>query len=66
MKKLRFALAMLSNAMLLGLIVLLYLDSRNPYMKFLTSDVSKIYILLTCVLGVITGCLYMARFRRRR
>ena len=58
-------LTLLTNAMLLGLILLVYLDGRNPYMLFLTSNVSKIYMLVLCGLGVLTTTLSMADLRRR-
>ena len=58
-------LTLLTNAMLLGLILLVYLDGRNPYMLFLTSNVSKIYMLILCGLGVLTTTLSIADLRRR-
>jgi len=58
-------LTLLTNAMLLGLILLVYLDGRNPYMLFLTSNVSKIYMLILCGLGILTTTLSMADLRRR-
>ena len=46
MKRFKLILAMLANALLLGLAVLVIVDARNPYMRFLTSTVSYIYLLL--------------------
>ncbi len=62
MKKLRMALTMLSNAFLLGLLVLVYLDQRNPfyYGGFLRSPTSRIYLVLLCGFGLLTGILSMA------
>ena len=64
MRKLFTALTMLANAMLLGLIVLVYLDGRNPFMAFLTSTASKVYILLACVLGLAVTVLCLVWLRR--
>lgn len=52
MKFLKFILPHLAIAMLLGLIVLLILDSRNPLMEFLTGDAAKIYMIIMCVLCI--------------
>ena len=65
MKRILFALTLLSNSMLLGMALLVYLDSRNPYMKFLTSGTSKIYILLMCLLGLTVGFLYLRNLWNR-
>ena len=61
MRGLKTALALLSNAMLLGLLLLVYLDGRNPYMAFLTSGVSKIYLVILCVLGLINGIILLSQ-----
>ena len=66
MKKLRIALIMLANAMLLGMILLVYLDGRNPFMAFLTSTASKVYILLMCVTALACLILCLTDLRRRR
>ena len=68
MKSLRIVLALLSNAFLLGLLLLLFLDGRNPYYYggFLTSASSKIYMVLLCAAGLLTNCLFLADLRRRR
>lgn len=63
-KKLRVFLILMTNAMLLGLILLVYLDGRNPYMLFLTSGPSKIYLLILCGLGLLTTFLSLADVRR--
>ena len=65
MKKMKIFLAMLANAFLLGLALLVFLDSRNPFMAFLTSTPSHIYLLLLAVLGVAVCSLYIAELRRR-
>ena len=64
MKRFKVFLAMLANALLLGLIVLVVVDARNPYMRFLTSGPSHVYLLLTCALGVTVVSLYIASLRR--
>ena len=61
MKKLKTVLALFSNAMLLGLLLLIYLDGRNPYMAFLTSGVSKVYLVILCLLGLTNGILILAQ-----
>ena len=62
MKKLRIALVLLSNAMLLGLMVLIYLDQRNPYYYggFLSSPSARSYLLVLCVCSLLTGIFSMA------
>ena len=42
----------LAISMLLGLLVLVLLDSRNPLMKFLNSEASYYYIVITCLLCI--------------
>ena len=64
MKRFRIFLAMLANALLLGLAVLVFVDERNPYMRFLTSGPSHVYLLLTRALGVTVVSLYIASLRR--
>ena len=51
-------------SMLLGLILLVYLDGRNPLMEFLTSDASKAYLLILCAAGLTTAVLYISDRRR--
>lgn len=57
MKFLKFILPHLAIAMLLGLVVLMILDGRNPLMNFLTGSAAKTYMLIMCVLciGVIAA-----------
>ena len=52
MKRLHTALTLLANAFLLGMLVLVFLDGRNPTMAFLTSEASRVYILLMCLLAL--------------
>ncbi len=68
MKNLRIFLVLLSNALMLGLLLLLYLDGRNPYYYggFLTSASSKIYMAVLCGVGLLTNVLFLADLRRRR
>ena len=54
-----------SISMLLGLVVLIYVDMRNPLMNFLTSTPSKIYLLILCAAGLATAILYITDRRRR-
>jgi hypothetical protein len=63
-KRFKLILAMLTNAMLLGLIVLVVVDARNPYMRFLTSTASYLYLLLLAVVGVVVVSMYIASLRR--
>ncbi len=67
MKRFRIFLAMLTNAMLLGLPLLSYLDGRNPYYYggFLRSGSSKAYFVILCVVGLVTTCLSIADLRKR-
>ena len=64
MKRFRIFLAMLANALLLGLIVLVIVDARNPYMRFLTSTASYLYLLLLAVVGVVVVSMHIASLRR--
>ncbi len=64
MKRFKMLLAMLANALLLGLAVLVIVDARNPYMRFLTSRVSHVYLLLLAALGVAVVSLYIASLRK--
>lgn len=54
----------LALSMLLGLIVLIILDEHNPLMNFLTSNVSKIYLLIMCMLSLIVILLYISDRRK--
>ena len=64
MKRWTTLLAMLANALLLGLVALVILDARNPFMQFLTSTPSHIYLLLTAAVGVTAVSLFIASLRR--
>jgi len=66
-KKMRLALVLLTNAMLLGLLLLIYLDMRNPYYYggFLCSPSSKIYLALLCGFGLSSGILSIADILER-
>ncbi len=64
MREIKIALAMLTNALLLGLALLVFLDGRNPYMGFLGSGATKVYLLVLCAVGVTTVSLYIASLRR--
>ncbi|MBQ6273843.1 MAG: hypothetical protein IJK63_06415 [Oscillospiraceae bacterium] len=67
MKRLTIFLCMLTNALLMGLPLLCYLDGRNPYYfgGFLRSSASKVYLCVLCVVGVVTCCLYIADLLNR-
>lgn len=52
MKFIKGFLPHLAAAMLLGLVVLIVLDGYNPLMGFLTSGVSKVYMLLMCLINL--------------
>lgn len=64
MKRFQIFLAMLANALLMGLAVLVILDARNPYMRFLTSTPSYLYLLLLCGVGILVVSLYLASLRK--
>ena len=66
MKRLRIFLALLTNAMLLGLPLLVYLHGRNPYFYggFLTSPAARIYLVVLAVLGFVTTSLSIFDLRR--
>ena len=64
MKGLKLFLAMLANALLMGLVVLVIVDARNPYMRFLTSSSSYLYLLLLAAVGITVVSLYIASLRR--
>jgi hypothetical protein len=65
MERLKIFLAMLTNALALGLGVLLLLDLRNPYMGFLSSVPSRVFMACLCVCAVATATLYIAGQRRK-
>lgn len=53
-------------AMTLGLALLCYLEGRNPLMRFLNSDVSRIYIWVLCGFSFLVCIVQLARFARRK
>ncbi len=63
-KRLRVFLAMLTNSLALGLLLLIYLDLRNPYMEFLSSVPSRIFMAALCLSALATAALYIADTRR--
>lgn len=64
MKKIKLFLAHLSISMAVGLVVLAVLDGRNPLMYFLTSAVSKTYIVILSCVCVCVAVLYIAQLHR--
>ncbi len=62
---LRVLLALLTNSLALGLLLLLYLDRRNPYMEFLTSVPSRIFMAALCLCALATAVLYIVDTRRK-
>lgn len=66
MKRFGAFLPHLSICMLLCLAVFTVLDGYNPYMKWLTSSVSKVFIFVCCAVGVITAIMLIVRQRRRK
>lgn len=65
MKKARVFLAMLTNALALGLILLILLDLRNPYMQFLSSVPSRLFMLALSLCALALATLTLADSRRR-
>ena len=55
MRRVRIILSHLMISMLLALAVLVVLDSFNPAMGFLNSDVSKVFYLILCAVGLFTA-----------
>lgn len=66
MKKFEEFLPHLSICLLICLAVFVVLDGYNPYMKWLTSTVSKIYLVICIVVGILTAIALIVRQRRRR
>ena len=52
MKRIRRALAHVCVALALAVLLLLYLDARNPWMAFLSAAPAKVYIACLCLLGM--------------
>lgn len=63
MKFLKSILPNLSIAMSLALIVLVYVDNRNPLMGFLRSTQAQIFIVIAAVLALATGIVLYASWR---
>ena len=67
MKKLfRGFLPNLALALLLGLMTIVIVDGFNPMMQFLGSNVTKIYIMATCIVCIAVSISQIVRWRRRR
>ncbi len=66
MKKWERFLPHLSICLLLCLAVFMVLDGYNPYMKWLTSTPSKVYIVICVVVGILTALELIIRQRRRK
>ena len=64
MRAVKEFLAHLLIAMLLGMVVITILDGYNPLMAFLTSSTTKIYIIVMCILGLVTALMYIAKSRK--
>lgn len=65
MKKLWEFLPHLSICLSVGLLVFSVLDGYNPYMQWLNSPSSKVYITICCLVSVVTALLLIIRQRRR-
>ena len=67
MKKWERFLPHLSFCMLLCLLVFMILDGYNPFMYWLTSTASQVYIALCCGVGMLTAALQIFRqYRGKR
>ena len=66
MKKWEEFMPHLCIAMMLSLLVIVVLDGYNPMMRWLNSGVSKLFLVLCALVGLITAILLIARQRRRR
>ena len=64
MKAIMEFIAHLAIAMFLGMVVITVLDGYNPLMAFLTSRTTKIYIIVMCILGLVTAVMYIAKSRK--
>ena len=60
MRFLKSFLPHLSAAMALGLVVIMILDGYNPLMKFLTSSVTKAYIIIMAVVVITNSIMCIA------
>lgn len=64
MKFLKNFLPHLAIAMAVGLVVIMILDGFNPLMKFLTSDVTRTYIVILAIVVVISSVISIAENRK--
>lgn len=64
MKFLKNFLPHLAIAMAVGLVVIMILDGFNPLMKFLTSDVTRAYIVILTIVVVISSVISIAENRK--
>lgn len=64
MKFLKNFLPHLAIAMAVGLVVIMILDGFNPLMKFLTSDVTRAYIVILVIVVVISSVISIAENRK--
>ena len=66
MKKfMRGFLPNIAVALLLGLLTIVIVDGFNPMMRFLGSNVTKIYIIVTCIVCLAVAINQIVRWRRR-
>ena len=66
MKKLEEFLPHLCIAMMLSLLVIVVLDGYNPMMRWLNSGVSKLFLVLCAIVGLVTALMLIARQRHRK
>ena len=66
MRKIKEFLPHLCLSMALAMVVIVILDVRNPLMKFLTSNTSRIYIYAFCALTVLVCFISMIDNRKNR
>ena len=65
MKKfIRYILPHIALVMLVGIMLITVLDGYNPFMGFLTSAVSKRFIFIGCIAGVISAVALIIRNNR--
>lgn len=64
MKFLKNFLPHLAIAMAVGLVVIMILDGFNPLMKFLTSYVTRAYIVILAIVVVISSVISIAENRK--
>mgnify|MGYP006976122879 FL=1 len=64
MKFLKNFLPHLAIAMAVGLVVIMILDGFNPLMKFLTSDVTRAYIVILAIVVVASAIIAIAENRK--